>query len=100
FSADTYEVFMYNLNRGQYNKPPVTERQAPIGAQLQMWWQYFSWQWMRDYKGTAYPLQLALAVVMFSLGIFGAWVHWKQDRRTFHYFGPLMAIMTIGLIFY
>src|SRR6266496_4250089 len=36
------------LTRQQYGKPPVTQRQATLGAQLLLWVQYFSWQWGRD----------------------------------------------------
>jgi len=47
------------LNRVQYGKPPVTERQADFVAQVGMWWQYFSWQWGRDWAG---GVQRGLAV--------------------------------------
>ena len=39
---------MYNFNRGQYGKPALTDRQAPFIAQVEMWWLYFRWQWLRD----------------------------------------------------
>jgi hypothetical protein len=38
FSNATYERFMYNFNRGQYGKPALSDRQAPISAQIGMWW--------------------------------------------------------------
>ena len=41
FSAETWDAFMYNFNRGQYGKPELTQRQAPFSAQLGMWWYYF-----------------------------------------------------------
>src|SRR3954454_19109896 len=47
-SKATYDRFMYNFNRNQYGKPALTERQAPFLAQLEMWWLYFRWQWLRD----------------------------------------------------
>ena len=37
------------LNRVQYGKPPLTERQATFTAQLANFWQYFSWQFARDW---------------------------------------------------
>ena len=48
FSKGTYDAFMYNFNREQYGKPQLTERQAPLSAQIGMWWLYFKWQWLRD----------------------------------------------------
>ena len=41
FSSTTWERFKYNFNREQYGKPELTERQAPISAQVGMWWLYF-----------------------------------------------------------
>ncbi len=100
FSAKTYESFMYNFNRGQYAKPSVTERQAPILAQLDMWWLYFKWQWHRDPYEQSRGAQGALAMLFFVLGILGAWVHAKRDRLSFAFFGPLMATLTLVLIYY
>ncbi len=100
FSAKTYESFMYNFNRGQYAKPPVTERQAPIVAQLDMWWLYFKWQWHRDPYNESRGAQGALAMLFFTLGVLGAWVHFKRDRLSFAFFGPLMATLTVVLIYY
>lgn len=100
FSAETWDAFMYNFNRGQYGKPELTQRQAPFSAQLGMWWYYFKWQWLRDAHTTAPRLQSLLAAVFFVLGLFGGWVHWRRDRRSFWYFGSLMFTMTLLLIYY
>jgi hypothetical protein len=100
FSQTTWDRFLYNFNREQYGKPSLLERQATFPDQVGMWWLYFKWQWMRDAHGQHSRTQLALAVVFFSLGILGAWVHWKHDRRTFWFFGPLMFTMTLLLVYY
>jgi hypothetical protein len=100
FSKATYDAFMYNFNRGQYGKPSLAERQAPFGAQLQMWWYYFKWQWLRDAHGENPGLQSILAAIFFVLGLFGGWVHWRRDRQSFWYFGSLMFTMTLVLIYY
>src|SRR5688572_4332944 len=99
-SEGTWQAFKYNFNREQYGKPPVVERQAPIGAQIGMWWMYFRWQWLRDAHGERPALQAALAVVFLVLGLIGGWVHWQRDRRSFWFFGPLMFTMTLLLIYY
>jgi len=100
FSKGTYDAFMYNFNRGQYGKPDLAERQAPITAQIGMWWLYFKWQWARDAHNEHPGLQGALAMVFLSLGLIGGWVHWKRDRQSFAFFGPLMFTLTLLLIYY
>ena len=100
FSQLTYDRFMYNFNRGQYGKPELSERQAPFTAQLGMYWLYFKWQWLRDAYNENPGLQNGLAVFYFILVILGGWMHFKKDRRSFWFFGPLVFTMTLGLIFY
>ncbi|HKS06999.1 MAG TPA: DUF2723 domain-containing protein [Gemmatimonadaceae bacterium] len=99
-SSRTYESFKYNFNRGQYAKPPVTQRQAPFTAQIEMWWFYFKWQWLRDPGKTNANLQNALAAVFLTLGFLGGWVHYRRDRSSFTFFGPLMFTLTLVLIYY
>ncbi|HEY4306839.1 MAG TPA: DUF2723 domain-containing protein [Gemmatimonadaceae bacterium] len=100
FSKQTYDLFMYNFNRGQYGKPDLSSRQASFGEQLAMWWMYFRWQWVRDPQETAPFVQSLLASAFFVLALTGGWVHFKRDRRTFWYFGALMFTTTLLLIFY
>ena len=85
------------LNRVQYAKPPITERQADFSAQLAMWWQYFSWQWGKDWGPR---VQQVLAVVFGFLGILGAWRHWKADRRSAMAMTALIVTLVPVLIFY
>jgi len=100
FSKLTYDRFMYNFNRGQYGKPELGERQAPLTAQFGMWWMYFKWQWLRDAYNERPGSQNALAVFFFILCGIGGWMHYKKDRRSFLFFGPLVFTMTAVLIFY
>jgi len=100
FSKGTYDAFMYNFNRGQYGKPSLSERQAPFGAQIGMWWHYFRWQWLRDFDNLRPGLQGSLAAIFLVLGILGGWVHYKRDPRSFAFFGPLMFTLTFALIYY
>ena len=100
FSKATYDRFMYNFNRKQFDKPAITDRQIPIVAQVGMWWMYFKWQWLRDADGAHPGLQGALAILFLMLGGLGGYVHWKRDRRSFSYFGPLMLMVTLALIYY
>jgi hypothetical protein len=100
FSKATYDRFMYNFNRGQYSKPALSQRQAPLEAQVGMWWLYFRWQWLRDPFDSHPGLQKMLATLFLLLGGLGGYVHWKRDRRSFSYFGPLMLMVTLALIYY
>lgn len=85
------------LNRTQYAKPPVTERQADFAAQIALWWQYFSWQWAKDWAG---GVQRALAVAFGALGLVGAWRHWKADKRSALAMTALIVTLVPVLIFY
>jgi hypothetical protein len=100
FSKATVHRFMYNFNRGQYGKPALSQRQAPFYAQVEMWWLYFRWQWLRDPFQNHAGLQAMLATLFLFFGGLGGYVHWKRDRQSFGYFGPLMFTVTIGLIYY
>ena len=85
------------LNRVQYAKPPLGERQADFSAQLGMWWQYFSWQWGKDWTAGA---QQALAVLFFGIGLLGAWRHWRADRRSAMAMTAMVVTLVPILIFY
>jgi hypothetical protein len=93
----TWKALKDVLNREQYGKPPVTERQADLVAQLGMWIQYFTWQWGHDW---AEGPRRALGVIFGSLGLLGAYRHWKADRRSAVAMTSLMATLTVLLIFY
>jgi hypothetical protein len=98
FTKLTKDRLMANINREQYG---VKEgRGAPYPAQVGMWWLYFKWQWLRDSNGTMPGLQGMFAFLYLGLGFLGGYVHWKRDRKTFWYFGPLMFTMTLALIYY
>src|SRR5689334_10397524 len=100
FSKATVDRFMFNFNRGQYGKPALSQRQAPFYAQVEMWWVYFRWQWLRDPLQSHEALQAMLATLFLFLGGLGGYVHWKRDPRSLAYFGPLMFTVTIALIYY
>ena len=85
------------LTRQQYGKPPVSQRQASLYAQIGMWVQYFGWQWARDW---APRLRAAVAVGFFFIGMLGAYRHWRADFRTALAMTSLMVTFTLFLIFY
>ena len=100
FSKTTADRLMANINRDQYGKPDLTVRQAPFSAQVGMWWLYFKWQWLRDAHGEQPALQGALALLFFALGIAGGVAHWRHDRASFWFFGPLVLTTTLVLVYY
>ncbi len=98
FTELTKDRLMANINREQYGKK--LERGAPYSAQVGMWWLYFKWQWLRDSHQTMQGLQFVIAFLYLGLGLLGGYVHWRRDRKTFWYLGPLMFTMTLALIYY
>ncbi|MDB4880229.1 MAG: hypothetical protein JWL60_1675 [Gemmatimonadetes bacterium] len=100
FSGTTADRLAAHVNREQYGKPDLAQRQAPFTAQVGMWWLYFKWQWLRDSHGTQPGTQAALAVLFLALGIAGGVVHWRHDRASFWFFGPLVVTVTIVLVYY
>jgi transmembrane protein TMEM260 (protein O-mannosyltransferase) len=84
------------LNRVQYGKPPIGQRQASFFSQLANFWQYFSWQFARDWGRLG---QLATALFT-ALGLSGLWALWKSDRRAGIAAVALLGTLTVGLVFY
>ena len=84
------------LNRVQYGKPALTERQASFGGQFANFWQYFGWQFARGWGRFA-----AVATALFAvLGLSGVWTLWKSDRRAGLAATALLSVLTLGLVFY
>ena len=84
------------LNRVQYGKPALTERQAGFGSQLANFWQYFGWQFARGWGRFA-----GVATALFAvLGLSGLWTLWKSDRRAGLAAAALLGVLTVGLVFY
>jgi hypothetical protein len=103
FGSAGCEELSAALAREQYAKPPVTERLAPLWAQLANYFQYFDWQWSRSLQGaSAYlaPARTFPTLLFLTLGGYGAWRHWKADRKSFAYIGTLFATLSLGLVFY
>jgi hypothetical protein len=84
------------LNRVQYGKPPLSERQASFTGQLGTFWQYYSWQFARDWGRLA-----GVATAIFSvLGLSGLWALWKSDRRAGLAAVALVGTLSVGLVYY
>jgi hypothetical protein len=84
------------LNRVQYGKPPLTERQASFSGQLGNFWQYFTWQFARDWGRLS-----GIATAVFAvLGLSGLAALWKSDRRAGIAGVALLGTLTIGLVYY
>jgi hypothetical protein len=92
-----------SLAREQYQKPPLTERQAPFVAQMSNYFQYFDWQWARSVGGADGYFgagRIFITMIFLALGIFGATEHWKRDRKSFAYIATLFLTLSVGLVYY
>jgi len=84
------------LNRLQYGKPPVSQRMSPLGAQLGMYWHYWSWQWAKDIGALgSLATGLFTALCAWGLGILIA-----KDRRAGVTAAVLLFTLTLLLIYY
>jgi len=91
-----------NLARVQYQPVPITQRQSPFTAQIEMYWQYFEWQWSRgiDPAPTPSPARLPLSILFLALGVLGLWAAWRSERTIFVYVASLAGLLTVGLVVY
>jgi hypothetical protein len=91
-----------NLTRRQYQKPPVTQRMAPLSAQVENYLQYFDWQWARGVDASELPgtARLPLTLLFFGLGVAGLWATWRADRVIFTYLAVLVGTLTVALVYY
>ena len=92
----TWRALLDVLNRVQYAKPPVSERQADFISQLGNYWQYWSWQFARDWGGAS-----SVATAIFTvLGLLGLWTLIKRDTRAGIAALAMLGTLTLALIFY
>jgi len=95
------------LNRVQYGKPSVFEVPWPPGGeprtaslfleQLANYWQYFTWQFARDWPARLH----GLATAVFALtGLAGLWALLKKDRRAGIAAVAMLFTLTFTLVFY
>jgi hypothetical protein len=93
----TWNALWAVLSREQYQKPPVTHRNADFPSQIANYLQYFGWQFGRDLGLDA---RRALTALFALLGLGGAVVQWGKDRRAAGAMTALMVTVTLVLIFY
>jgi len=92
----TWKALLDVLNRVQYGKPSVTERQADFISQLGNYWQYWGWQFARDLDGVA---RVATAVFT-TIGLVGLWTLIKREARAGWAAASMLLTLTLALIFY
>ena len=93
----TWHALLDVLNRVQYQKPPVTHRQADFVSQVENYLQYFSWQFGHDWGQGA---RNALAVVFGALGLYGGYRQIKKDKRGGWTMAGLVFTLTLLLVYY
>jgi hypothetical protein len=92
----TWQALLQVLGRAQYGKPPLTDRQADFLSQLGNYWQYWNWQFARDWDRLA-----GLATAVFTtLGLAGLWTLIRRERRAGFAALTLLLVMTVLLVFY
>jgi len=102
FSAETARRLKGTIQREQYGGNPVLERRAPFVVQVQQFWMYFRWQWLRDADGRLPALQSLVAAAMLVFGVFGVFALRRPAAAApcFAYFATLTLTFTLLLIYY
>jgi len=91
-----------NLTREQYGKPPLSDRQAPIGHQLANWFQYFDWQWARGLSPSETPgnSRLPVTLLFLGLGLGGLVVAFRAGPGEGAFLAVLAVTLSIALVYY
>ncbi len=90
------QALMDVINRVQYAKPSVMDRQADLFSQFANYLQYFRWQYARDWGSAA-----GAAAAMFGmLGLYGLYELIRRDRRAGMAALAMFGTLTVALIFY
>ena len=85
------------LNRVQYGKPSLFDRQASFIGQLANFGQYYAWQFARDWGRAG----AAVGTFVFTLlGLGGLVSLYRSDRRAGLAAAALLGVLTVGLVFY
>ncbi|MFH1279699.1 MAG: DUF2723 domain-containing protein [Candidatus Eisenbacteria bacterium] len=84
-NPETRQAFLDFLLRKQYKPNNPLARQASWTFQLNMYWVYFQEQY-----GRWLPL----------LGLVGAGLHYRKEKKTFALYGTLILITSLFLVFY
>ncbi len=92
-----WEMLLQVLTRYQYQKPPLTERQADLASQYANYVQYFSWQFGHDW---GLRLRNISAAAFAAIGLLGAIWHWLKDKRHAAFSIAAMLTVTVLLVFY
>ncbi len=93
----TWAAFKAVLMREQYQKPPITFRQADFLSQLGLYVQYFGWQYGKDWGSSRAAF---FAVIFAGLAGAGAVRQLRRDRRAGVAMLALMATVTVVLVYY
>ncbi len=92
---ETWDQMMYLLQRKQYGSRPMFPRVAPFDFQVQMFMNYF----LDQYR--LWPLTGAFAsVIPMALGLYGAFMQFVREKKTFLMMACLFGITGFGLILY
>lgn len=91
------ENLNHAIQRKQYSKPGLMERQAPFWAQMGNYFQYLSWQWLRPAPQTLRLAGCLLFLLLAGLGLYG---HYRLERATFLYGALLLLTSTVLFVFY
>ncbi len=92
---ESWDAMMYLLERKQYGVRPMFPRVAPFEFQIGMFWNYFMDQYRLWTASNAFP-----SVIPLALGLYGAFMQFVREKKTFLTMFVLFGITSFGLIMY
>ncbi|MBA3891091.1 MAG: DUF2723 domain-containing protein, partial [Gemmatimonadaceae bacterium] len=101
-NPSTLQALVDVVARRQYAVAGLWPRQAPLWLQLGNLGLYADWQVARSLGPTIFPTagRTAMTLLFVVLGVAGAVLHWRRDRRTWWAFALLLAAGTVGAALY
>jgi tetratricopeptide (TPR) repeat protein len=92
---ESWSAMMYMLQRKQYGSRPMFPRSTSWSFQLAMFFRYF----LDQYR--TWPLTSVFgSVVPMALGLYGAFMQFMREKKTFLMMLALFGVTTFGLIVY
>jgi len=114
-NPDNFKALWSVISREQYGPMKIYPRKTQIDTnlsafaalfeQLKIFFKYFSWQYFpypreSDVNFILKYTSIASTYLYIFIGIWGMFIHYKKERKSFYLFFILYIFLSLGLVFY